>query len=69
MEAAAEAEAAAALVSSDLDNSLRSRSDEINEVEGEGTHFSFFPFSFAAMSRSLLVKDSSVGSFHETRDI
>ena len=68
-EAATEAEAAAASASSDLEKKFRPHFNERGEGDGEGTCFSFFPFSSAAMRRSLLVKDSSVGNFHRTRDI
>ena len=68
-EVAAEAEAAATSASSDLEKKFRPHSDKIVEGEGEGTHFSFFPFSSAAIRRSLLVKNSSVGNFYGTRDI
>ena len=69
MEAAAEAEVAAASASYDLENNFRSHSNEIGEGEGEGRHFSLLPFYSSAMRRSLLVKDSPVGNFHGTRDI
>ena len=48
-EAAVEAEDADAAASAyyNLDNKLRLHTYEICEVEGEGTHFSFFPLSLA----------------------
>ena len=67
--AAEEAEATAASASSDIEKKFRSHSDKRCEGEGEGTRFSFFPLSLAKMMRSLLVKYSSVGNFHGTRDI
>ena len=66
MEAVEEAEAAATSASSDIEKKLRPHSDKRGEVEGEGTRFSFFPFSLEAMRRLLLVKYSLVGDFHET---
>ena len=55
-EAAAEAEAAASLASSDLVKKFRCNSGERGEVEGEGTPFYFLPLSSAEMMRSLLLK-------------
>ena len=68
-EAASEAEDADALASSDIENNFRSNSEKRGEGEVEGTRFSFFPFSSAAMRLSLLVKDSSVGNFYGTQYI
>ena len=50
-ESAAEAEAAAALTSSDLEKKFRSNYEKTGKGEGEDTHFSFFPLSLAATMR------------------
>ena len=64
--AAAEAGAAVASVSSDLDKKFRFHYDEKEGREGKETHFYFLPLYLEVKRRMLLVKNSLVGNFYGT---